>query len=281
MTNKALIANATKVEYDGLYATVPLDEMETDFSYQRMSRKERSEVTKLANEWNQSLYTPLLLSYRPEEDKFFLVDGRHRYLAARMLGMEMLYCKIMVNQSVEDEAKTFVKQSACVVKLTPNQQLKAAIRAKFPDALLLEEVCNEYGIKLYENRDTAAVTSCALRCVTDAWEMAEAGHVHKLKWIFDVIKDANWHTADGAYNAEWFRSLRKVCNTYDCSEKVKQIVVEALSQTRPKLFKKAAKLRFPDAGNQGAMVNVLLELVESKLNPQDKVIPFEELAAGC
>lgn len=281
MTNKALIANATKVEYDGLYATVPLDEMETDFSYQRMSRREMSEVNKLAREWNQSLYTPLLLSYRPKEDKFFLVDGRHRYLAAKMLGMEMLYCKIMVNQSVEDEAKTFVKQSACVVKLTPHQQLKGALRGKLPGALLLAKVCEEYGIKLSDNRSYAAGRLETLRCVTDAWEMADAGLENKLRWIFDVIKEAGWHKYDGSYNAEWFRTLRKICTVYDYNEDVKQIVIDVLKESRPKLFKRQAVQKFPGDGPQTAMFNELTTVIEQKITPKDKLVPLEEYMRGA
>lgn len=67
-----------KTKYNLKIASVPISELEIDHNYQRVAC---SNVKKLTKIWDEKKCDPLYVSYR--KDKFFIMDGQHRYLVAK------------------------------------------------------------------------------------------------------------------------------------------------------------------------------------------------------
>ena len=111
---ESVIMNAKEIVSTGLdgnevkkiIALVPVSLIGVDqAAYQR---EEKKHVIQMSKEWDDSQCTLLLVNYRSKEGKFYAIDGQHRTIAARILGIEYLACEIFIDLSVEEEAKRFL-----------------------------------------------------------------------------------------------------------------------------------------------------------------------------
>ena len=72
-------------------ASVPVSLMKLDDSYQRET--DQSNIQKLVRDWDNDRCDFLLVSFR--DDRFYIVDGQHRYTAAEYRGVKTLPCIIV------------------------------------------------------------------------------------------------------------------------------------------------------------------------------------------
>ena len=78
-------------------ASVPVMLMKLDKSYQRVT--DNTNIQKLIRDWDNDRCDFLLVSFR--DDKFYIVDGQHRYTAANYKGIEELPCIILTRLTRE------------------------------------------------------------------------------------------------------------------------------------------------------------------------------------
>lgn len=276
MSNKAIIANATLFkdsdgEFEYRIGWVPLSELVIDPNYQRNPRTYK----KLMNGYNPRLCDPILVSYRPEEDKFYIIDGNHRAEVARKKGKEIVVCKILEGMSAKDEANEFANQDACRVKLTPYDRYKAALAGENPVALELHRILDEYGIRVVPTNPYQSPR--CLCCLSYAWNTLRTKHVVWLRWVLDVFKKAKWHDIKGAYNEEWVTALTNIYVMYGGRVDVQDVLIKSLRKTNPHDVKVQAKVRFPSfKSSHKAIEQCLIEMIET----EGKWTTLENMLAG-
>lgn len=87
-----------------------IGELRVDASYQRSidNGKSRALIRKIARTWDWSLFQLLVVSRRPDGE-LYIVDGQHRWEAARLRrDLYDLPCSVYDFASVGDEATAFV-----------------------------------------------------------------------------------------------------------------------------------------------------------------------------
>ena len=164
--NVALVVNNTKTDdkaemarsiMDNTYticnkriASVPVSLMKLDESYQR--EIDKSNIQKLVRDWDNDRCDFLLVSFR--DDRFYVVDGQHRYTAAGYKGVKTLPCIILTGLTRKEEARIFSRQNENVKKLTIYDVFKANIingDTSIPEIKIdmeINEVCKKHNIKI-------------------------------------------------------------------------------------------------------------------------------------
>ena len=170
---------------------LPLSVLCVDYSYQRYSR---TKVKEIASNFDHNKCGFLLVSYRENESRFAIIDGGHRFEAASLIGLTSLPCQILTGLSVEDEAKVFAAQNENRTRLTENDLLRAQVCAGDEIAIGFQNLCKEFGIKLYANTPASHLV-----CVKTARRIY-AESPDALRWVFDMICKANWNSVSKGFS---------------------------------------------------------------------------------
>lgn len=174
------------------YALVPIKETIRNMAYQRPT--EESRVNKIIREFDWDKVDPKCVNYRPEEDKFAVMDGLHTLTALEIMGKEFIPCKVFINKTYEQEAAMFAAQNKGIKKITSVDEFRALVEAKDPDAITIMKVMSNYGVEL---APVAGFKKC--RSVRKLTKIMSTIHEEGLRFVFQLIEDANWGDDGKAY----------------------------------------------------------------------------------
>ena len=214
-------------------ASVPVSLMRLDKSYQRVT--DNTNIQKLIRDWDNDRCDFLLVSFR--DDKFYIVDGQHRYTAANYKGIEELPCIILTGLTREQEARIFSRQNENVKKLTIYDVFKANLAnedTSIPEIKIdieINRICKKHGIKVkvtnrYTNKERT------LRSLSATRKIIRAHGIECAEWIFDTVDKTNWKTCMEVTSSQiqymlknfyvenkdnlsyWQKAVERVMNTY-------------------------------------------------------------------
>lgn len=192
-------------------ASVPVTLMELDDSYQRVLG---ATVNKLMEEWDNDKCDFLIVSYR--DNKYYIIDGQHRYSVAKAKGIEALPCIIFTGLTQSDEALKFAQQQDNVNKLSPYDTFKANIacgNTNIPEVkadVEIKRICDKYNISV-KKYGKMNVGEKVLRCLSDAREYVRSATYDGIacfEWIIDTINATNWADCSDSYCKVIIRLLR-------------------------------------------------------------------------
>jgi len=129
---------------------IGVQQLSVDDFYQRSIENEASKslIRKIARFWNWDLCQPLAVSRR-DTGELYVVDGQHRWTAAKMRGdIAHLPCVVQRHREVGDEAALFVALNKQRQKLTAADLFKAALAAGDEEATAIAEAMEAAGLKL-------------------------------------------------------------------------------------------------------------------------------------
>lgn len=235
-------------------ALIPVDLCELSPIYQRDQGRH---VAHIASNWDDNKAGHLEASERG--DHFNIWDGGNRLRAAVMVGKTHVLCNIRTGLTDEDEAHLFVTQEENVTKLTQYDKFIAACASGEEHgkvALLLRDICDEYGIKIKKacGKNSAGV----LTAISVALAITN-NEPDELRWVFRIIREANWHMEPGAYSRSVIMALNYVY-TARCDispDELRTEIVKIISQSSPKRFEYMARACYIDRKPSNAMASVI------------------------
>lgn len=176
------------------FMEIPTKDLYIDRKYQR--ELSDAQVKRISNGFDIDLFEPPTVNDRGEWDhykgqRFALIDGQHRWAAAKLLHMDSITCRI-VTVSPEKEAELFVFLNRQRLWLSPVSSFKAELQAGNPAAKeivrCLAERDLEVGTAKYagiqRTNGKAVMAIAALKRI-----YAQGGHVG-LGRVLDIAKDA-------------------------------------------------------------------------------------------
>ena len=248
--------NAQKVG-NKIFCDLPVEFLAVDHEmYQRPLQKH---VRQIAKDWNEDKCDPLMVNYRAD-GFFYVIDGQHRYEAAKMRGIESLVCVCFVGLSLKEEADIFTEQNEGTKKLTPYDTYKANICRGNEIDLAIHDVCKAHGIRVVKS------TSCrVLRSVTMARSIVKGNGRERLDWIFCVFRDSGWNNYKETYAADIMAGLNNMYIAHENElESARNKLVDFFKSSSPKEVISLANIEYPHIGRQIRLNMILDDIVSDK-----------------
>lgn len=259
---KTLLSNVNEV--NGIkFLAIPLFMLEPHPDIQRPIK---AHARRIAANYDPKKAKAIIVSYR--DGHFWILDGQHRYLAARDHGEDYMACQVYENLTIEEEALLFGLQDENTIRLTPREKTKAMVIAKDPLAVSLMDICNEYGIGVYNSEGKPL-----LRSVRAAESALRTTGSDGLRWIFDVIQGAGWHTEGTAYGDTLIGSLRYIYMRHENERDwTKATLIRALRSSSFAHVKAMAKASYREKTTYAALQLFL----EEGINRAKSALPSRE-----
>lgn len=166
--------------------TVKLSSLFVDHRYQRGVKK--ASVKRLVNGWTWKRYLPIIIAPRGGSgvDRYAIIDGQQRFMAAQEIGIEELPAIMIVASSLEQEAELFVGANTSA-PVGAGDKFRAEFLRKDPRCIEID----------------ATVRSCGflLNCLQDGYKKDPFGidavsaieYIHSMGYLYktlDVIQQA-------------------------------------------------------------------------------------------
>ena len=211
-----------------MYARIPLHLLDKP-AWQRTPNM--SNVRKIATGWDEPKAQAIIVSYR--DGRFWIIDGQHRILAARMRGLEDIFSQIYVGLSVTEEVALFKEQN----------DYKTVVRSYnkvFAENQIGENPGKDIFDVLRENNVRHVDAKYAGTGVLTCMATVEAAYKHSgregIDWVFKTIKALQWSEAKGGYSSKVIDALAKVYRKFSETlnmEEVAQKIVRLYGRYAP------------------------------------------------
>jgi hypothetical protein len=211
-------------------ADIPVDLLDLDHSYQRV---ETGNAKKIADNWDKDACEFLLVSYR--NGKFYIIDGQHRFIAAKIKGIASLPCVIFSGLTRSEEARRFSIQGMGRKKLTPSDTFKANIECGNTDYkevaidMEIKRICDKYGITISKSNFNLDYNAKRLRSISRPRIIVNGNGADCFEWIIKTIVNSNWETCIDAYEKDMLMMLKNfyvenVEKLAEATEKIKNVM---------------------------------------------------------
>lgn len=233
------------------YAYVPLKRMYVDEDYQRQTSK--AKVRKLAEKWNINKMDALRVSPHPEEGKFSIIDGSHRFHAAQMNGEKFLACEIIMGLSDDpakrkvEEARLFSTQGDEVNRLTPQEKHKANVLLGVKENVIVDNICEKYDIPYKPDSARGGHLKGVLAGFAEALRIAKVYGEKLLDEVFYVICESRWNMAYKGMGNAILRSLTNILVLHpDFKAEIKFELIKLFTPIEPEKLLADAMSKYPE-----------------------------------
>lgn len=236
-----------------VFATVSLDELHIDDSYQRSLQ---GHVKTIAKDWNPTKCDPLKINFR-EDGKFYVWDGQHRLEAARMRGIKYLLCDIVVGLTQAQEAELFGCQGVGIKKPDPYDIFKANICSGEEVDTAIKNMCDRYDLLVNRNNKRAG----NLSCLTLARKIFEKGSEDReyFEWVLELLHKAKWNEFPQSHCHRVVNSLYEIRKTYDEENAfIQRKLLAYLKKTTPDDLLINATVRYPQFKDESKKLKLFL-----------------------
>lgn len=234
-----VVMNNTYELWGKRIASVPVELLELDHAYQR---EETGNANKLAENWDDTACEFLLVSFR--DGKFYIIDGQHRMIAAKIKGIKSLPCVILTGLTRSEEARRFSVQGVGRKILTPSDTFKANIECgnieykEVKRDMEILSTCSKYGVVVTKSNFNLEHNPKRLRSINRARQIIDYNGVEGLDWVIKTITESHWENYTDAYEKDMLMLLRSyyaehINNLEVATERIKNNV---MNQFTPKDF---------------------------------------------
>jgi hypothetical protein len=143
--NKSVSENKTAFQY------LCVSELKCAYTYNRPIKKKH--VQEIVANYNPNLMLPLVVSKR--KDGYYIIDGQHRCMALKTLGITTVLCLIHFGLTEQQEADLFNRLDSGSKRLTTIERFNAAVLSSDGKACDVMRIISESGLIAPNNGATA------------------------------------------------------------------------------------------------------------------------------
>jgi hypothetical protein len=149
------IVNAKVRGAVGTLKVVPISQLYVDSTYQRaVSAGSVRNIKRICSAFDWAKFLPVIVAR--EVDRYLVIDGQHRTIAAATVGVKQVPCYIL-SCSPAEAASAFAAINGNVTPMQPIDLWFAELAAKDPDAVALQQVLDAAGVKVTRKKEGFAV----------------------------------------------------------------------------------------------------------------------------
>ncbi len=263
------------------FASIPLELLEIDTDYQRLSVISKDKINALVREFNTNLCDPILVSPHPETHSFAVIDGSHRMIACELKGIKNITAVIAEGLPADPherkiaEAVIFCEQAVNIDHLSPAHKHRANVTRGIKKYVVLDECMKDRKLLLniHELKNKPKEEQDQMRA--DGWRVlsgytaalivaARTEGKRDLNNTFDIIERCGWRDASNGYGSNAIKAIAGVLNIHASDPIVVGAIIKFLSTMEPDGFFARAHVRFPERKEKERLV-MYLEVEVSKL----------------
>lgn len=225
------------------YAYVPIKLLMVDADIQRAEDSSNTKINNLMKDFNPLMMDALRVSPHEENYEFSIIDGYHRYMAAKGLGIEMLEVEILdvsidpMERKIE-EATIFATQNDRQERLTTSQKHKANVIRGIRENVLLQNILDDEKFKgklsIKRNSGRGYGKIWEITAVDTALNILKKGDQKSLEEVLEVLVDAGWNITKGGLGRMPMMSVYLVLNSHPQYKKeISEIMSKYLRNTTP------------------------------------------------
>lgn len=254
----AIINNANKSNTGRMNAVIPVEMIDVDPTYQRVTGRNGDKLRKLKNEWDYNLMDALMVVPHKETNNFFVVDGLGRLTIAKEIGLEQIDCVILDGPDDPEErrkfeAKYFLKQAACTDPLRPMVTHNAKVIIGDETAMFIDKLCKKAGVEIMNVGGSRKAKK--LGSYSRTTKVADAYGFDVLAWTFEVIKAAAFDEEKDGYSGRLVTVLGKFFDSY--RETSAKELGEFLRPMTPMTFQARAIAKYPERSHNPEIPMIL------------------------
>lgn len=140
---------------------IPLRELRLDARYQRDLREDA--VLAIVDNFRSEQFQPITVGMRGD-GSLHIVDGQHRFAAARRMGWATVPCMIFESDGFEHEATVFERLQTHRAPLTVAQRWKARVARGEPKAVAITQIVQSLGLELRHNTKSHTSFTAFIAC---------------------------------------------------------------------------------------------------------------------
>lgn len=258
ITNETLIKNASTF---GSVKAAYLPVTELYIPSDTYQRELHNTAKKMAEEFDDEKCGFLAVRYNPDKIMFEVIDGQHRFVAAKIAGRTCVPCHIITKaNTVEKAARYFSQQDDNRVRLTLRDKFKAALVARDASCLRLNALCKEFLLEIIPSKEKTYAQIHGLRELMRIFAlMGDRG----VRETFSVIDRAKWHDQPGAYGEYILYSVGALLMGKLDRNEVMNNLVQAFRTTTPATIFAKAKIKYPDKTSKVAVYTYISDLAKA------------------
>lgn len=243
------------------FASIPLDLLEVHPTIQRPAKGHEHTI---AQQWDDRKCAPLIVSYHDTEGKFFILDGQHRYLAAKLLNRDALPCRVLCGLSLTDEARIFAAQSDNTKRVSAKDAFRALLVASDPAAVALEAMFIRHGFYALDEHQTEQRN----RKVYNVGK-AKSLPADALEYFFTTIETVEWSDEPRVACGDMMQSFASMYRRLHPNANQQSNLESCLRLTSLRDFQAMAVVRHPRGTVASGYMRLLIEIANGTVTHAD------------
>lgn len=250
---RSIMSNAIK--FNNLtIARIPPEVIFVDDNYQRQANMKS--VHKIAENFDDSKCGFLDVCYHADTGTFSVVDGQHRFLAAKMAGRTEVNCIVHDYENEKHEAVAFKNQDQNRTRVKAYDKFKAGVFAGEDESTAVKAICDRNGVSFvpvgYMPGKTQAVTSI-FKVYRKSPEC--------LNWVLNTIMNRTpWGNETKGLQAKYVEMLASLWDEAKSNPQMDMAVVHTLKNASPGNLKAHATMKYKYLGTHAACVQFIRDI---------------------
>lgn len=233
--------------------SMPIELLWPDPAYQRIDIRSSGKIRRLIKNWNENKLLPIVVVPHPEENRFALVDGYGRYIAASSLPEPYTSLDAIVLTNVPKdpkerqkfEAEIFCSQDDEIEPVKAVQKHNARVLLGDKAACYVDELCKQYHVEFVAK--SGSREKAVLGSYNEAYSIAKKYGREGLDFMFRSVKAIGWLEEKNGLATYVLRAFRHM---YEAHKQQGNALISYLShclrKTEPGKFRSRAVARYPE-----------------------------------
>lgn len=173
---------------------IDIAQLNIDKSFQRkVFRTGKRNIVKIATNFDWKKFGAIQVALF--NNKYIIVDGQHRTIAAFLRGIHEVPCNV-IEATKEEQALAFVSINAGITAVSPLSTFKAEVAAGLEDSIRLVEICRRANVTInaypVDNKVIKPGHTIALGCLKKSLKVYGEEHlIFALRSITETAADMN------------------------------------------------------------------------------------------
>jgi hypothetical protein len=239
---------------------LPITALYVDSTYQRNpdSKASKKNIAYIRENFSWRYFGVLSVCQVESKKQYAIVDGQHRYLAAKAMGaLTELPCAILKIEEVEKQAENFVVINKRRVNMNSLADFHAAVAAGVKEARQLKALLDDCKITVPKyNLIAGATEPNEVQCVGTLVKMLGRHTTQQMKWGLTIIRDA-YGEEKGIMRASLVKAMIQFITIHADADR--GIMIQALQNLDPEKIEDDARAAVRVSGGT-TQENIMMQI---------------------